>query len=81
MTPITESDTLIHPEKFPPCNPRRLLFSCYELTEDAKMTAAIPKLTPDQVTEVSGLVAGYISAQRQKYAPRAVPYLHSRLWS
>ena len=32
-----------------------------------------PKLTPDQVAQVSELVAGYISAQRRKYAPRAVP--------
>jgi hypothetical protein len=35
--------------------------------------AATPKLTPDQVAQVSELVAGYISAQRRKYAPRAVP--------
>jgi len=34
---------------------------------------ASPKLTPDQVLLVSGLVAEYISAQRQKYAPRAFP--------
>ena len=34
---------------------------------------AIPKLTPDQIAQVSELVAGYISAQREKYAPRAVP--------
>lgn len=34
---------------------------------------AAPKLTPDQVAQVSELVAGYISAQRRKYAPRAVP--------
>jgi hypothetical protein len=32
----------------------------------------IPKLTPDQVAQVSGLVAQYISTQRDKYAPRAV---------
>jgi len=31
------------------------------------------KLTPDQITQVSGLVAGYISTHREKYAPRAVP--------
>jgi hypothetical protein len=35
--------------------------------------AATPKLTPDQVAQVSELVAGYISSQRRKYAPRAVP--------
>jgi hypothetical protein len=35
--------------------------------------AATPKLTPDQIAQVSELVAGYISAQRGKYAPRAVP--------
>lgn len=35
--------------------------------------AATPKLTPDQVAQVSELVAGYISAQRRNYAPRAVP--------
>jgi hypothetical protein len=33
---------------------------------------ATPKLTPDQIAKVSELVAGYISAQRLKYAPRAV---------
>ena len=32
-----------------------------------------PKLSPDQIAEVSKLVAGYISAQREKYAPHAVP--------
>jgi len=35
--------------------------------------ATTPKLTPDQIAQVSELVAGYISAQREKYAPRAVP--------
>ena len=35
--------------------------------------ATTPKLTPDQIVQVSELVAGYISAQREKYAPRAVP--------
>jgi hypothetical protein len=34
---------------------------------------ATPKLTSDQIAQVSELVAGYISAQRRKYAPRAVP--------
>jgi hypothetical protein len=34
---------------------------------------ATPKLTPDQVAQVSKLVAGYISAQREKYAARAGP--------
>jgi len=34
---------------------------------------ATPKLTPDQIGQVSELVAGYISAQRAKYAPRAIP--------
>jgi hypothetical protein len=33
----------------------------------------IPKLTPDQIAQVSGLVSQYISAQREKYAPRAIP--------
>ncbi len=32
-----------------------------------------PKLTPDQIAEVSSLVAGYISAQRERYAARAHP--------
>ena len=32
-----------------------------------------PQLTPDQIAQVSGLVSQYISAQREKYAPRAVP--------
>jgi len=34
---------------------------------------AAPKLTPDQVAQVSELVAAYISDQRRKYAARAVP--------
>lgn len=33
---------------------------------------ATPKLTPEQIAQVSGLVAEYISTQREKYAPRAV---------
>jgi len=33
--------------------------------------AAIPRLTPDQIAQVSGLVSQYISTQREKYAPRA----------
>jgi hypothetical protein len=35
------------------------------------MTA--PQLTPEQIAQVSGLVFQYITAQRQKYAPRAIP--------
>jgi hypothetical protein len=31
------------------------------------------QLAPDQITQVSGLVAQYISTQRDKYAARAVP--------
>jgi hypothetical protein len=34
---------------------------------------ATTKLTPNQMVELSGLVAGYISGQRQKFAARAVP--------
>ena len=34
---------------------------------------AIPHLTPDQIAQVSNLVAQYITAQREKYAPRASP--------
>jgi hypothetical protein len=34
---------------------------------------ATPKLTPDQIIQVSTLVADYISMQRRKYSPRAVP--------
>ena len=34
---------------------------------------ATPKLTPDQIAHVSELVAGYISGQRRKFAPRAAP--------
>jgi hypothetical protein len=34
---------------------------------------ATPKLTPDQIAQVSELAAKYISAQRRKYASRAVP--------
>jgi len=34
---------------------------------------ATPQLTPDQIAQVSGLVAQYISTQREKYATRAIP--------
>ncbi len=34
---------------------------------------AIPRLTHEQVTQVSGLVSQYITAQRQKYGSRAIP--------
>jgi hypothetical protein len=34
---------------------------------------ATPKLTPNQIAEVSNLVAGYILAQRDKYSSRASP--------
>lgn len=34
---------------------------------------ATPKLNPDQIAQVSGLVCQYITAQRGKYAARAVP--------
>jgi hypothetical protein len=32
-----------------------------------------PKLTPDQIAQMSGLVSQYISTQREKYATRAIP--------
>jgi hypothetical protein len=32
-----------------------------------------PRLTPDQIAQVSGLVSQYISTQQEKYAPRAIP--------
>jgi hypothetical protein len=32
-----------------------------------------PRLTPDQIAQVSGLVSQYISTQREKYATRAIP--------
>jgi hypothetical protein len=34
---------------------------------------ASPQLTPDQIAELSNLVAGYITAQREKALPLAVP--------
>jgi hypothetical protein len=34
---------------------------------------ATPQLTPEQITQVSGLVFQYITAQRQKYGSRAIP--------
>jgi len=34
---------------------------------------ATPRLTPDQLNQVSRLVAQYISSQREKYISRAVP--------
>jgi hypothetical protein len=35
--------------------------------------ASVPRLTSDQIIQVSGLVSQYITAQRERYAPRAVP--------
>jgi hypothetical protein len=35
--------------------------------------ATAPRLTPEQVIQVSGLVSQYITAQREKYGFRAVP--------
>jgi len=32
-----------------------------------------PRLTPDQIAHVTGLVPQYISTQREKYAPRSIP--------
>jgi len=32
-----------------------------------------PQLAPEQIAQVSGLVSEYISAQREKYVPRAIP--------
>jgi len=32
-----------------------------------------PHLTPEQIAQVSGLVAQYITTQREKYTPRAIP--------
>ncbi len=32
-----------------------------------------PTLTPEQIVQISGLVARYIAGQRERYAPRAVP--------
>ena len=34
---------------------------------------ATPKPTSDQIAQASGLVSQYISAERVKYAPRAIP--------
>jgi hypothetical protein len=34
--------------------------------------AGIPRLTPEQIDQVSGLVAQYIVAQRERYGPRAI---------
>jgi hypothetical protein len=33
----------------------------------------IPRLNPQQIAQVSGLLAQYIESQRKSYAPRAVP--------
>jgi|ERR1035437_4216890 hypothetical protein len=32
----------------------------------------VPQLTPEQITQVSGLVSQYITTQRERYAPRAI---------
>ena len=34
---------------------------------------ATPRLTPEQIAQVSGLVAQYIAVQREKYVSRAIP--------
>jgi len=34
---------------------------------------ATPRLTPDQIAQVSGLVAQYIATRRERYSPRAIP--------
>jgi hypothetical protein len=34
---------------------------------------ATPRLTPEQIAQVSGLVAQYIATQRDRYGPRAIP--------
>src|SRR5919109_940506 len=36
-------------------------------------STATPRLSPDQIAEISRLVAAHILAQRDRYAPRAVP--------
>jgi hypothetical protein len=36
--------------------------------------AATARLTPEQITPVSGLVAEYSSSQRERYAPRAISW-------
>jgi hypothetical protein len=35
--------------------------------------ASPPRLTPEQIAQVSGLVSQFITLQRERYAPRAVP--------
>jgi hypothetical protein len=32
-----------------------------------------PRLVPEQIAQICGLVSQYISAQQEKYAPRAIP--------
>ena len=39
--------------------------------ETARM--ATPQLTPDQIASISGLLAQYITAQRARFSPRALP--------
>jgi hypothetical protein len=39
---------------------------------------ATPRLTPEQIAQVSGIVAQYIATQRERYASRAVPLLYNR---
>jgi hypothetical protein len=35
---------------------------------------AMPKLNPEQIAQLSGLVAKFISTQQQKYTPRAIRF-------
>jgi hypothetical protein len=39
---------------------------------------ATPNLTPEEVAQVSGLVSQYITAQRERYRPQAVPLTASQ---
>lgn len=43
-----------------------------------RVAVAIPYLKPEQIAQISGLVAQYITAQREKYMLRAIDHLHNK---
>jgi hypothetical protein len=49
-------------------------FNLYGSSLEPSRMVGIPRLTPGQIDQVSGLVAQYIVAQRKRYGPRAIAF-------
>jgi hypothetical protein len=49
-------------------------FNLYGSSLEPSRMVGIPRLTPEQIDQVSGLVAQYIVAQRERYGPRAIAF-------